>query len=210
MGLIGLLISDPLLFLAIAVPLLYSIIAHEVAHGWVASLFGDDTARRMGRLSLNPLDHLDPMGTLALLIVGFGWAKPVPVDFRWLKPHRAGVICVSLAGCLANLLIATAAVFLLQFDAVVSSRPLAIGLSVVARINVILCGFNLLPIPPLDGSRILMVFLPSELRRAYASIERYGLIILMVLLFTGMLDPLIIFMQKAIFTIIALALSLVR
>ena len=99
MGLLSLLFSNPALFVILAVLLLYSIIAHEVAHGWVAYLFGDDTAMRYGRLTLNPLSHLDPVGTVMLFIVGFGWAKPVPVDYYRLRHTRAGFLSVALAGC---------------------------------------------------------------------------------------------------------------
>lgn len=102
MGLISLLFSNPRLFIVLAVLLLYSVIAHEVAHGWVAHLFGDDTALRYGRLTLNPASHLDPIGTLMLFLVGFGWARPVPVDYYRLRDFRLGLIFVSLAGCKTN------------------------------------------------------------------------------------------------------------
>ena len=202
MGLISLLLSDPLMFIALAFPLLYSIIAHEVAHGWVASLFGDDTARVSGRLSLSPLPHLDPLGTLALFIVGFGWAKPVPVNYYMLRPRRAGIICVSLAGCLTNILIASAAIFLLGIPLIAADRPIALMLVIVARINILLGAFNLIPIPPLDGSRILAELLPVEGRRLMDAIEPYGLLVLMLLLFTGTLDPVITGMQNLIIGII--------
>ena len=97
MGLIGLLLSDPLAFILIAIPLLYSVIIHEVAHGWVADKMGDSTARWLGRLSLDPRRHLDPVGTLMLFFFGFGWAKPVPVNFGNLRNHRRGLIFVSAA-----------------------------------------------------------------------------------------------------------------
>ncbi len=198
MGLISLLFSNPGLFVILAVLLLYSVIMHEVAHGWVAYLFGDDTAMRSGRLSLNPISHLDPIGTIMLLIVGFGWAKPVPVDYSRLKNFRLGLISVSLAGCLTNLLIATAALFLLRLSTI-SSNPLAVSLlSLVARINIILGSLNLIPIPPLDGSKILMGFLPRSGQTALARLDRYGLFLLIILLYTGLLNPVIMFMQKMI------------
>ena len=198
MGLISLLFSNPGLFIILAVLLLYSVIMHEVAHGWVAYLFGDDTAMRSGRLSLNPISHLDPIGTIMLLIVGFGWAKPVPVDYSRLKNFRLGLISVSLAGCLTNILIATAALFLLRFSAI-GSNPLAVSiLSLVARINIILGSLNLIPIPPLDGSKILMGFLPRSGQIALARLDRYGLFLLIILLYTGLLNPVIMFMQKMI------------
>ena len=198
MGLISLLFSNPGLFIILAPLLLYSVIMHEVAHGWVAYLFGDDTAMRSGRLSLNPMLHLDPVGAIMLLIVGFGWAKPVPVDYSRLKNFRVGLISVSLAGCLTNILIATAALFLFRFSAI-GSNPLAVSLlSLVARINIILGALNLIPIPPLDGSKILMGFLPRSGQIALSRFDRYGLFLLIVLLYAGLLNPVIMFMQKMI------------
>lgn len=122
MGLLALLFKDPFTFILIAIPLLYSIIAHEIAHGWIASRFGDNTAKYSGRLTINPASHLDPVGTLMLFLVGFGWAKPVPVNFNNLKPKRAGIIAVSLAGVTTNILIAIIALFLLQFPFAQNSR----------------------------------------------------------------------------------------
>src|SRR3989339_2243527 len=138
MGLLSLLFSSPILFIALAVLLLYSIIAHEVAHGWVVYLFGDDTAMRYGRLTLNPASHLDPIGTLMLFLVGFGWAKPVPINYYRLKNARFGLFSVALAGCAANVLIAIIAIFLLQLEIVKPNSILAVILPIVARINIIL------------------------------------------------------------------------
>ena len=209
MGLIGLLFREPLAFVLLVVPLLYSVIAHEVAHGWVAHLFGDDTARYSGRLSPNPLVHLDPMGTLMLFIVGFGWAKPVPVNYHNLKNVRLGLITVSLAGCAANILIATTAIFLLQFQHIAMNPFAAPVLIVLARVNIILGAFNLIPIPPLDGSKILMGFLPSQAQLHFARLEPYGLFILVFFLFTGLLNPFIAVMLKLISFIIAVLLNLI-
>ena len=111
MGLLHLLINDPFTFILLAIPLLYSIIIHELAHGWVAYRMGDPTAKSLGRLSLNPLKHLDPVGTLMLLIFGFGWAKPVPVNFNYLHNKRMGLIFVSSAGIIANMFLAFLAFF---------------------------------------------------------------------------------------------------
>lgn len=198
MGLASLLFKSPALFLILAIPLLYSIIAHEIAHGWVAYLFGDNTARRLGRLSLNPLKHLDPVGTLALFIVGFGWAKPVPIVYSNLRNFRVGLICVSLAGCLANILIASCAIFMLQFPVVNSNPPAAAILVVLARINIMLGALNLIPIPPLDGSRMLLGILPQQAQIALVRLEPYGMILLFGLLFTGLLNPVIISVQNFI------------
>ena len=202
MGLFSLLLKNPAAFVLLAVPLLYSIIAHELAHGWVAYLFGDDTAKLSGRLSPNPLKHLDPMGTIALFFAGFGWARPVPVDFSRLKNFRLGLISVSLAGCLTNIIIAAVALFLLQFEAIAANGLLASLLLVIARINIILGAFNLIPIPPLDGSKILMGFLPAEARQGLARIEPYGFFILIFLIFSGILSPVIIFVQNLILALI--------
>lgn len=207
MGLIQLLFSNPLLFIVLALLLLYSIIFHEVAHGWVAHLFGDDTALHYGRLTLNPASHIDPIGTLMLFLVGFGWARPVPVNYYSLKHSRLGLFCVALAGCAINILIATAAIFLLQLNIVNERSILAAMLPILAKINIILGAFNLIPIPPLDGSKILMSFLPYRAQESLAQIEPYGFFILIILIFTGMLNPVIGFMQAMIYGFIALLFS---
>jgi Zn-dependent protease len=201
MGLIKLLFSDPLLFFAVAVLLLYSIIAHEVAHGFVALLFGDTTAKRYGRLTFHPLPHIDPIGTLMLFFVGFGWAKPVPVNYDSLGNSRLALIAVSLAGCITNILIAFVAIFLLQLQSVASNSAAVDLLSIVARINVILGAFNLIPIPPLDGSKVLMGFLPIRIQRTLAAYEQYGFYLLILLLFTGVLNPIITVLQNSIFNL---------
>jgi Zn-dependent protease len=196
--LLSLLFREPVAFLALVIPLLYSIILHEVAHGWMALALGDDTAKTAGRLSLNPLEHLDPVGTLALIIVGFGWAKPVPVNYSKLKNLRMGIMLVSFAGCLMNILMAAAALFLLQLDWAASNNFLAAVLLVFARINILLGALNLIPIPPLDGSRMLLASLPPRGQLVLLRIEPYGMFILFALIFTGLLDPVISFMENGI------------
>lgn len=210
MGLISIFFHDPLSFIVLAVSLLYSIIAHEVAHGWVAYLFGDTTAKRSGRLSLNPMPHIDPLGALMLFLVGFGWAKPVPVNYYNLRNFRAGIICVSLAGCLINILIAIIAVFLLQFQGISSHHFFGDMLLIIARINIILGSFNLIPLPPLDGSKILMGFLPVSAQKSFVRLEPYGFVILAVLLFTGLLNPVIDFMQNIVYSLIGLLFAYIR
>jgi len=204
MGLISLLFSNPAGFLVLAICLLYSVIAHEIAHGWVAYLFGDNTAKYSGRLSLNPMLHLDPVGTIALLLVGFGWAKPVPVNYYNLRSFRVGLICVSLAGVLTNIFIATIALFLLQLQVVNANIFLASMLSLLARINIILGAFNLIPIPPLDGSKILMALLPQEQQEIFMRFESLGFFVLLFLLFAGFLNPVIEFIQNLILSLIGL------
>jgi Zn-dependent protease len=208
-GLLSLLFSNPAVFIALVVLLLYSVIAHEVAHGWVAYLFGDDTARRYGRLTLNPVSHIDLIGALMLFIVGFGWAKPVPVNYYNLKNSRFAIMSVALAGCTANILIAVGALFLLQFEMISASAFYYSMLNIVARINIILGAFNLIPIPPLDGSKVLISFLPQDAQQQLAKLEPYGFFILAILLFTGRLNPVIGFMQNLIYGFISLLFKLV-
>ena len=207
MGLLSLLFRDPIAFLLLVPLLLYSVIAHEVAHGWVASLFGDNTAKYSGRLSFNPKFHLDPMGTLALFFIGFGWAKPVPVDYRSLSNSRRAIIAISLAGCAVNILIATIALFLLHFYTFRTNHLFMPVLLVTAKINIMLGSFNLIPIPPLDGSRVLMQFLPYDAKYKLARLERYGFFIIIILLWMGILDPVITFVQNLILGLIGILLS---
>jgi Zn-dependent protease len=210
MGLLSLLLRDPIAFFLLVPLLLYSVIAHEVAHGWIASLFGDNTAKSAGRLSLNPKSHLDPMGTLALFLVGFGWAKPVPVDYRNLGGSRRAIIAVSLAGCVTNITIATVALFLLHFYIFRTNHLLAPALLITAKINIMLGSFNLIPIPPLDGSHVLMEFLPYDARHKLARLQPYGFFIIIILLWTGILSPVITFVQNLILGLIGILLNFVK
>jgi len=205
MGLINLLVQDPFTFVLVAVALLYSIIVHELAHAWVADRMGDSTARWMGRLTLNPLSHLDPIGTIMLFFVGFGWAKPVPVNFENLHPMRRGMVMVSAAGITANMFLAFVALLLFRLFSPesVSMREL---LSFTAQINIMLAAFNLIPIPPLDGSRILLAFLSQRTQYTMARIEPYGMFIIVGLLYIGALNPLIYFFRWLILNLIGLFL----
>ena len=207
MGLISLLFEDPGKFLLLAIPLLYSIIIHELAHGWVAEKMGDSTARWLGRLSLNPIKHLDPIGTIMLFIFGFGWAKPVPVNFNNLRDFRKGLIFVSAAGITANIIVAFCALLLLQLlSPYPVSRYLYKVLIELARINIMLAAFNLIPIPPLDGSKILMGFTSRSFQYSLARLEPYGFFIIIGLLWLGALNPLIAFFQWIILSFIRLLL----
>jgi Zn-dependent protease len=204
MGLLNLLLKDPLGFIIIAIPLLYAVIFHELAHGWVAYRMGDPTAKAMGRLSINPLMHLDPMGTLMLFLFGFGWAKPVPVNFSQLRDRRMGMILVSSAGIITNMLLAFCALFLYQLLSPSPSGLTAQLLYYFARINIILAAFNLIPLPPLDGSKILMGFAPPSVQKSLFRLERYGLLIIIALLYLGVLEPVIRFFEWMILSLIKL------
>ena len=176
------------------IPLLFAITLHEAAHGWVASKLGYHTARMMGRVTLNPIKHVDPVGTilvpLALLLmpgVGFifGWAKPVPINFRALRSQKSGMIWVALAGQGANFLMAIGWLIL----AIISLKLELFVLYSMARVgiflNILLAVFNLLPIPPLDGSRVISALLPGPLAYKYSQFEQYGFLILLGLMFIG-------------------------
>lgn len=206
MGLISLLFKNPGAFILLVIPLLYSIVLHELAHGWVANKMGDSTARWLGRLSLNPLRHLDPIGTLMLFIFGFGWAKPVPVNFNNLHDFRKGLIFVSAAGIVANTLLAFVSLLLLHLINPAPFGAIYMFLIYMAQINIMLAAFNLIPIPPLDGSKILMGFSSSQFQYSLARLEPYGFFIIIGLLYLGILNPLISLFEWIIIGIISLLL----
>jgi Zn-dependent protease len=207
MGLLNLLLKDPLAFIIIAVPFLYSVVIHEVAHGWVAYKMGDPTAKWLGRLTLNPIKHLDPIGTLMLFLVGFGWAKPVPINMNNIADKRKGLIFVSSAGILANILFALIAAMLYRLFFPSSSVLMTQLFSAVISINITLAALNLIPIPPLDGSKILMGIAPRETQYFLARLEPYGFFIIIGLFYLGILDPLINFFRWVIWTLIGTLVS---
>ncbi|EKD91243.1 MAG: hypothetical protein ACD_30C00037G0015 [uncultured bacterium] len=183
--------SPEILALSIVI-LLFSVIVHEVMHGLIALRFGDRTAEHAGRLTLNPIPHIDPIGTILLPIllfisgspILFGWAKPVPVNPLNFKNIRMGEFWVSAAGILANLALAVTAAVLYHIFSAVNPIPfLLILLNFMVNINLLLAVFNLIPIPPLDGSKILESQLPYNLARSYQKIEPYGFLLLLMLWF---------------------------
>jgi Zn-dependent protease len=188
-----------------ALPVIFAITLHEAAHGYVARHFGDDTAWRAGRISLNPIRHIDVVGTiivpLSILLVGkllggvnilFGWAKPVPVNFGALRNPKADMLWVALAGPAINLVMALAWAGLLKLSIVapqnVFSYPLALMADKGVEINVVLMVLNLLPIPPLDGGRIMVSLLPLKFALPFARLEPYGFPILLALILTNLLE----------------------
>ncbi len=186
------LFQNPMMLLLSLPAVLWAISFHEFCHGYAAKLVGDPTAERSGRLSLNPLDHFDLVGTLMLLFVGFGWAKPVPINTRYFRHPRRDLVIVSLAGVAGNVLTAIVCVLFLRFYGQTWGRFLGdAGFTVLAQminINMGLAAFNLIPIPPLDGSKVLQAFLPFKYLRHYYWLEQYGMIILLVLLLTGIIN----------------------
>jgi Zn-dependent protease len=193
-----------------AVPTVFAIIVHEVMHGVVARLLGDDTAARAGRLTLNPIPHIDPFGTVILPAIllflhlpVFGYARPVPVDFRRLRDPRAGMIAVAAAGPATNLALAIISAIglhaLIPTVSAAGSHPIALPLLLMLRasvlINIVLGIFNLFPLLPLDGGRVVAGLLPDRPRRIFTKLEPYGFLILLLLLYTDYLgfviDPII-------------------
>ena len=205
-------ISFAQLFLTYVV-LLFSLTVHETAHAWIADRFGDPTARNLGRVSLNPLVHVDLIGTVLLPIVALatgapliGWAKPVPVDVRQLRNPRRDYILVAAAGPASNLAIALAAAIVLLMVPVQPqtlneanvSAPIATMLSQLMQLNVLLAVFNMIPIPPLDGGNVLSGLLPYRLALSFNKIRPYGFLLLYALILSGGFNYLVVSPSRVI------------
>lgn len=218
-------VSEALSLLAVAfVPALLGIILHEVAHGWMANRCGDPTARNLGRLTINPLPHIDPMGLLVFVLTSlsspfvFGWAKPVPVDPRYFRQPLRDMMLTALAGPMTNFLLAMSFGVLLKLLLEFLPVPMWNGNSFVffalkscqagVVINFGLAWLNLVPLPPLDGSKVLSYFLPAGIAWKYMNMARYGFVVLLVLLMTGLLGkvlgPLVIYSADALFSLLGL------
>lgn len=202
--LLDLLLTLPAVLLAISV--------HETAHGYAAYKMGDPTAKYSGRLSINPLAHFDLVGFLCMMFFHFGWAKPVPINPDNFKNRKKGIIYVSLAGPISNLAMAIISAILLGilgnftgFGAIFANHGMLKGLDVLVVmlyyciiLNVGLMIFNLIPIPPLDGSKVLMEFLPGRIKYRLYSYERYSFLILILIIYSGILDPILNFLTRII------------
>lgn len=191
-------------------PLLFALTLHELAHGLVANHLGDPTARLAGRLTLNPLKHLDPLGTIAFFFIKFGWAKPVPVNPRYFRNPKQDMLWVALAGPATNLGLAVVSAILVKALWLLGAflpasplveavfRPLNAMLIASVWINLVLAILNVLPIPPLDGGKILAGLLPDHLAGPFRQLERYGFIIVLILALTGVLSAVILPIIKSV------------
>jgi len=184
--------------LVVRIPVfLLALTIHEFAHGWLANRLGDPTARLQGRLTLNPVAHLDPIGTIAIVLIGFGWAKPVPVDYRYLKRPRQDMMLIAAAGPISNLVLGVLCAFFYRMipwevggtEWAWLFFPLRTMLRTGVWVNAVLAVFNLLPVPPLDGSRVVSGLLPLRHAISYSRLEPYGFLIIFLLFFTGIMDP---------------------
>lgn len=204
-----------------ALPVLFAITVHEVAHGWVARYLGDPTAMMLGRLTLNPIKHIDPVGTVlvpaALVLLGgviFGWAKPVPITVENLKSPKRDMAFVAVAGPLSNLLMALLWALVMKIALLIASAAPALAMPLTymgaagITINAILLVLNLLPVPPLDGSRVVSSLLPEPMAWKFNRLEPYGLIILLALMVFGILgyvlEPGVSMIQNGIYRLLGL------
>ena len=211
--------KDILIQILLSLPIvLLSLSMHEMAHGYVANRLGDPTAKSLGRITLNPIKHLDPIGFICMLLFGFGWANPVPINTRYFKNPRRDMAISASAGPISNLILALIFTILLKgyvmlISAVTVQNMLLASivytfLYLGIRLNITLAVFNLFPVPPLDGSRILYVFLPPKYYFGVMKYERYISLGIMLLLLLGVLDPVISFVSGGIMRLLFLAVGL--
>ena len=203
--------DEPQLFAAFLIAVIIGISFHEFSHAAVASLQGDQTARSQGRLTLNPISHLDPLGSIALIVAGFGWGRPVPVTPSRLRSGRLGHVLVGLAGPAANFVVALVAAVGLRIAYPTAGTTLDVGftvtlLSMIVTINVVLGVFNLLPIPPLDGSTLLSIALPPSRQNIVAFLNQYGIFLLLGLLILApnLLTPIFQAITEALYGLVGL------
>jgi Zn-dependent protease len=206
--------DEPQVFVAFVIAVIAGITFHEFSHAAVATLQGDQTARSQGRLTLNPLSHLDPLGSIALVLAGFGWGRPVPFAPTHLRSRRMGAALVGLAGPAANFLLAIAAVIGLRivYPSAVSTFDVdfsVILLDMLVTLNVVLGVFNLLPIPPLDGSRLLSIVLPPSRQSIVYFLDQYGIFLLLgiLILAPNLLTPIFRAITQALYGLVGLPVS---
>jgi Zn-dependent protease len=203
--------DEPQVFVAFLIAVIAGITFHEFSHAAVATMQGDQTARSQGRLTLNPISHLDPLGSIALVLAGFGWGRPVPFSPAQLRSRRFGAALVGLAGPAANFLLALLAVIALRivYPSAVSAFDVdfsVILLDMLVTLNVVLGVFNLLPIPPLDGSRLLSLALPPSRQNIVYFLDRYGIFLLLGLLILApnLLTPIFRAITEALYGLVGL------
>lgn len=191
--------------------LIIALVIHEYAHAKAADVMGDFTPRMTGRLTLNPMAHIDPIGLIMLLVVRFGWAKPVMINARNFRNWRQGELLVAVAGPVANLLVAFISLLAMAvlFKLGMFSEGVRLVLSMMVLFNINFAIFNMLPLPPLDGSKVLMVLLPGRLAYKLISLERYSFIILIFLMMTPFLTMILIPLQRLVLSIFNLIIGVI-
>ena len=206
--------DEPQLFVAFVIAVIVGFTLHEFSHAAVASLLGDQTARSQGRLTLNPIPHLDPLGSIAIILAGLGWARPVPVNPAALRSRRLGEVMVSLAGPAANFVVALVSVIALRIAYPATGLTFDVPFSLqllytLVAVNVLLGVFNLLPIPPLDGSTLLSIVLPPSRQNIVRFLEQYGIFLLLGLLILApnLLTPIFQAITRALYSLVGLPIG---